>query len=207
LAPSAQIVGIDASAQRVAQAQAAAASLPNTRFEQGQLHSLALADGSVDHAVCRFVFQHLNGAAPQLAAARELGRVLKPGGTVHLIDVDGFFDNLYPSTPTLTQAAAQMKSGKLLDMWVGRKLPALLREAGYTEVAWRIEIMDVKGAARVQELALFEERFAHSGPAIDQASGVPGLAHKLKSDLFACLADPLAVMYYNKFIVTARKPV
>jgi ubiquinone/menaquinone biosynthesis C-methylase UbiE len=203
--PRAQVIGVEAAEVRVAQARAAAGNMPNLRFEQGDLRQLTLDTGSVDHVICRYVLQHLQPAVRRSALA-EFIRVLKPGGTVTVIDADGFFDNLSPITPFVADFAERLKSGTVVDMWIGRKLPVLLHDAGFAEIDWHIDVMNFKNAAKAREIDQYRERLAFAAPVLDAAFEEPGITLRLQHELFSCLAEPHAVLYYNKFTVTARKP-
>lgn len=202
--PDVSVHGVDASIERVEQATRAARGLPNVRFTQGDLSQLDLADASVDHVVCRFVLQHVPGAKVA-AVLSEFLRVLKPGGSVHLIDQDGFLDNMYPLDPPLAQAMAMMKAQPFIDMWIGRKLPTLLSAAGFRAIDWRIDLMDFQGAAKDAEIENFKLRFAIGAAAFDAALGKPGACAELERCLSERLALPDTVLYYNKFVVSALK--
>jgi len=70
----ASVVGLDISSAMVALATKAH---PDVDFRQGDVHDLALPDGSFDAVVANFLILHLG--RPEQAAA-ELARVLAPGG-------------------------------------------------------------------------------------------------------------------------------
>jgi ubiquinone/menaquinone biosynthesis C-methylase UbiE len=82
-----QVIGLDASADVVTQAEshAAASGLTNLRFEVGNLFSLAYDDARFDVVHAHQVLQHL---VDPVAALDELGRVLRPGGTLAVRDGD-----------------------------------------------------------------------------------------------------------------------
>jgi ubiquinone/menaquinone biosynthesis C-methylase UbiE len=81
--PQARLLGVDSAAAMIAIAQgkAARAGLRNARFEVMSSDALTLADRSVDAVISRFGLL-LFGDVP--ASARELGRVLRPGGSFSL---------------------------------------------------------------------------------------------------------------------------
>lgn len=56
-------------------------------FEHGYAQDLAAADGSVDRVLSSLMFHHLP-AHDQVEALREVRRVLAPGGSLHLVDLD-----------------------------------------------------------------------------------------------------------------------
>jgi SAM-dependent methyltransferase len=99
---------------------------------QGEPRSLPLhADewGSFDLVHCRFVLQHL--ADPQ-DVVRGLGRALRPGGRLVLIDDDHDLVRLWPSMPAIDElwrARAHAVIDRGHDPFVGRKLIALMQLA------------------------------------------------------------------------------
>src|SRR5271156_5464916 len=62
----------------------AAAAAVTVRFEVGNAANLSIPDASQDFVVCRAAFKNF---AEPVAALREMRRVLRPGGTVLLIDM------------------------------------------------------------------------------------------------------------------------
>ena len=62
-------------------------------FEQGFGDALPFADASFDRALSSFMFHHLP-AEQKPAVLRELLRVLRPGGRLHLLDFGGAGDSL-----------------------------------------------------------------------------------------------------------------
>lgn len=83
-----EMVGIDPdpAALRRARRKAARAKLP-IRYEQAFAGELPLADESFDRVLSSFMLHHLD-AGERLRALREVRRVLRPGGQLHVVDVD-----------------------------------------------------------------------------------------------------------------------
>lgn len=80
----AHFVGIDTSAQMVAEARRKLGGNPSFRFEVGDAASLPLESGSVDLALSTISFHHW---ADQLGGVRQVARVLRPGGLFVLADI------------------------------------------------------------------------------------------------------------------------
>ncbi|MFH8616054.1 class I SAM-dependent methyltransferase [Streptomyces sp. NPDC017979] len=74
------VIGVDGSPEMLARARERVAG---GEFRPGDLHSLPVADGSVDLVVCALALTHVPDLGPVLA---EFARVLRPGG--HLVTSD-----------------------------------------------------------------------------------------------------------------------
>lgn len=105
----------------------------------GDAARVPLRDSCVDAVVLRYVLQHIADPGPVLA---EAGRVLRPGGRIAVIEVDGacwgLADPLYPELAGVHAkvAAAQRAAGG--DRAIGRRLTRLLRDAGFDQVTLRL---------------------------------------------------------------------
>ena len=95
-----EVVGLDASAEVVAQAadHAARAGVPNLRFEVGDLFTLAYGDATFDAVHAHQVLQHLSDP---VAALVELRRVLRDGGVLAARDSDYGAFTWAPADPVL----------------------------------------------------------------------------------------------------------
>ena len=77
----------DPAALRRARRKAARRRLP-IRFEQAFAGELPLPDAGFDRVLSSFMLHHLD-EDERLRALREVRRVLRPGGQLHVVDVDG----------------------------------------------------------------------------------------------------------------------
>jgi ubiquinone/menaquinone biosynthesis C-methylase UbiE len=84
--PEAEVVGIDPdpSALSVAERKAKRARL-SVEFDRGFADHMPYADASFDRVFSSFMFHHL-AADEKTATLIEIRRVLKPGGSLHLLD-------------------------------------------------------------------------------------------------------------------------
>jgi SAM-dependent methyltransferase len=131
-----EVVGLDASADVVAQAAAHAQGLglTNLRFEVGDLYSLPYADESFDVIHLHQVLQHLADPVGALVALR---RVLAPGGVLAARDSDYAAFTWAPADPLLDRwralyFAVTERNGH--DAGIGPRLLAHARAAGFEDV-------------------------------------------------------------------------
>ena len=132
--PSSPVTGVDPDRRLLRRARSRAEQLDmadRCTFVEGTGVAMPLDDASVDFAYARFLAQHL--ADPQ-GTMVELRRVVAPGGTVALLDVDDAGVVVHPEPPALASfqervAVAQAQLGG--DRHVGRKLVAYLDAAGF----------------------------------------------------------------------------
>ena len=87
--PDAEVIGIDpdrGSVRRAAR-KARRSGLP-VRVQRAYADDLPLPDASVDRVLSSFMWHHVTDAEKP-AVLREIRRVLRPGGELHLVDVSG----------------------------------------------------------------------------------------------------------------------
>jgi ubiquinone/menaquinone biosynthesis C-methylase UbiE len=86
--PEATVVGLDPDEAALARARrkAGRAGL-DVRLDRGFAGELPYPDASVDRVLSALMFHHLP-ASEKRAALREVRRVLAPGGSLHLLDID-----------------------------------------------------------------------------------------------------------------------
>ena len=132
----ARIVSLDLSLSSLscARASAAAGGWEEVTFARGDLHSFPFRNGSFDHVFICFVLEHLQ--AP-LIALQSLREVLKPGGTLTVIEGDhgsAFFhpESRHASDAILALESLQRYSGG--NPRIGRELYPLLTSSGFHDV-------------------------------------------------------------------------
>jgi SAM-dependent methyltransferase len=129
--PNGQVVGIDASATMLAEANRRTTD-PDLRveYQRGDTTSLPLADCSFDAVFSERVFQHL--VNPR-AAMSDLARVTRPGGRVAVIDTDWGMHAVQGADSAVTARVVACWAAHTANGWAGRRLPALFTNAGLVD--------------------------------------------------------------------------
>ncbi len=129
--PKAKITSIDISEETLSKAERLIKkeNISNVTFQQSNIMDTPFPDECFDHVFVCFVLEHLDDP---LGALAEIKRILKPGGSITLIEGDHGSCFWYPETePSLRVwnafIMAQRKLGH--DPLIGRRLYPLLRQA------------------------------------------------------------------------------
>jgi ubiquinone/menaquinone biosynthesis C-methylase UbiE len=85
--PGADVIGIDPDPLALARAQRKLHGQYGIRFDHGYAQKLPYRDGEFDRVLSSLMLHHLDSDA-KAAAVAEVFRVLRPGGRLHLVDVD-----------------------------------------------------------------------------------------------------------------------
>ena len=194
----------DLSAVRLQQAKQLASAPPydTIRFFSSSLYDVAAESNSFDLVICRFVFEHLEDP---LKAAKEFYRILKAGAKVCLIDLDGILFNLHTSNPTLERLSDELRRGWKTDLFVGRKLPNILKTAGFGKISWKIQTMQFQGAELINELELTKQRLAFIRPTLLDILGTEEKVNQYNELYCKEMMSVGSTLFYNKFIVFAEK--
>lgn len=135
--PEARLVSIDVSAGSLAEARARAkaSGVANVELLQADIFDLPFGPGSFDHVFVCFVLEHV---PRPVEALRALKQVLRPGGTITVIEGDHGSAFFHPDSPAAHEvirclvALQEMAGGNAL---IGRQLYPLLQAAGFDGVA------------------------------------------------------------------------
>ena len=134
--PGARITSVDISADSLEEARARVdgAGITNVQFRQADIFALPFGPEAFDHIFVCFVLEHL--ARPSEALLR-LKVLLKPGGTITVIEGDHGSAYFHPDSAAARQAIdclveLQRTSGG--DAMIGRQLHPLLVNAGFDAV-------------------------------------------------------------------------
>jgi len=211
--PQTHFTSVDASPASIEAARAAVgrAGFGNVTFRTADIFQLPFAEASFDHVFVCFVLEHLR---QPVEALRRLRAVLKPGGTLTVIEGDHgstFFhprsDAAWRTIQCLIDVQAAMGGNAL----IGREVFPLLLSAGFRDVAVspRFVYVDasrpawVEGFTRNTYIAMVEgaREQALAAGLIDRPSWDKGIA-----DLKAS-AGPNGTFCYTFFKAGAVKPL
>jgi ubiquinone/menaquinone biosynthesis C-methylase UbiE len=127
--PGAAVVGLDPDLSALALARRKARRRNvELQLDRGYADELPYADDSVDVVLSSFMLHHLPDGERQ-QAAREVHRVLRPGGRLHVVDMGG---HAHAHGGRIARKAQQ---DERLQANAGDGIPRLLREAGFADAA------------------------------------------------------------------------
>ncbi|MGV9267880.1 methyltransferase domain-containing protein [Kitasatospora sp. NPDC003701] len=147
--PGAELTAADLSADSLDQARArVAAHAPGAKvtWHHGDLHELPFPEGSFDHLFVCFVLEHLADPSAALTALR---RVLRPGGTITVIEGDHGSTFFHPDSTAARETVGhlvRLQADAGGDALLGRRLHPLLADAGFRDVAVRPLTVSVDGS-------------------------------------------------------------
>lgn len=134
--PNANITSIDISESSVEEAKKKIEErgITNVHFQQGDIFDLSFEKESFDHIFVCFVLEHLPNPSEAL---KILGELLKPGGTITVIEGDHgstFFhpDNQLSREAIQCQVELQRRAGGNAN--IGRELYPILMMAGFNSI-------------------------------------------------------------------------
>lgn len=146
--PDGRVVGVDGDAGTVATARALldTAMVSTAEVQVGRAEDTGLEPGSFDVVMLRHVLAH-NGGVEQ-PIVDHLATLVRPGGSVYLVDVDLTAMRLSPSSADAEEMLARyvdFHRARGNDPRVGLRLSVLLRTAG-------LSVSDYRGSFEVMEM-------------------------------------------------------
>jgi len=134
--PEARFTSIDVSADSISEAKrrTGRAGLTNVEFQQADIFALPFSDESFDHVFVCFVLEHLSRPVEALAILR---RLLRPGGSITVIEGDHGSTYFHPESPAAhaviqCQVKLQREAGG--NALIGRQVYPLMVKAGFDRV-------------------------------------------------------------------------
>ena len=132
--PLAKVIGLDGDPSIIAIAERKAASMcVNVQFDRGFSYDLPYADASFDRVISSLFFHHLTLCNKQ-KTAKELLRVLRPGGELHVADW-GIPNNKFMRG--LFYAVQLLDGFETTNDNVQGRLAGLFQNAGFADVVQR----------------------------------------------------------------------
>jgi SAM-dependent methyltransferase len=134
--PDARFTSFDVSADSIAEAKRRAdqAGLTNVEFRQADIFTLPFSAESFDHVFVCFVLEHLSQPVEALVI---LDGLLRPGGSITVIEGDHGSTYFYPESPAALAAiqclvTLQREAGG--NALIGRQLYPLMVDAGFDAI-------------------------------------------------------------------------
>jgi ubiquinone/menaquinone biosynthesis C-methylase UbiE len=131
----ARVIGVDPAPTLLAKARQLSGDAPNITFQEADARALPFADATFDVVIFDSTLSHVPGPDEALA---EAFRVSRQSGWLAVFDGD------YATTTValgdhdpLQTAVDMMMAHSVHDRWLVRRLPALVRRAGFDTVAFR----------------------------------------------------------------------
>jgi ubiquinone/menaquinone biosynthesis C-methylase UbiE len=152
------VLGVDILDHHLAMARERHARLaPRLRFEHQSVFELPMPAGSFDLTVCRHVIHSIPHADRVL---RELARVTRPGGRLHVIPEDYGMLHFQPGVRDLREfwheTPARFAAATGTDLFVGRNTYSLLVDLGLTDIRVDYVIVDTLRVPRATFAAILE---------------------------------------------------
>jgi len=191
-----RVHGFDLNAEMVRRAAARA----EREGIAGQMHfaeltddRLPLDDASVDRVVCKNVMEYVTDPSGVL---RELRRVLKPGGRLHVVDSDWGLLVVEPiGEPRMRRLFGAATSAYRTPL-IGRLLYGLMRGAGFDEV--RVKVLcpaDTKGY--LSQVVTNMASYARAAGSLDEA-----VIDDIVADVHAAIENGTFLLVLPQFLVT-----
>ena len=138
--PGAEVIGLerDPNMLEFGHELMAERGLDSVRLIQGDAHDTGLPASSFDLAHSRLLL--VNVPNP-MGVVAEMARITRPGGWVALEEVDWVSwvcEPMHPAWNRLLNINAEIWGKRGMDVFVGRKLPRLLTQAGLTDVHCKV---------------------------------------------------------------------
>jgi ubiquinone/menaquinone biosynthesis C-methylase UbiE len=197
--PSGTAIGVEPDERLLASAQHRGETLGSAaKFVPGDAYNLSFGAEHFDAALCERVFQHLTNAD---RGAREIARVLRPGGRVVLVDADWGTTIVHPGARETVGPVIDTLLNGTTNPHAGRRLAGQLTAAGL--------VVDDIGSQ-----ALIQDRSVGAGPLVAKLADMTvarmtitqAQRDQLIADLDEAAAHGAAHLSVTMFAVLAHKP-
>lgn len=204
--PHIEVVGVDVSQTRIADARKRLAGLGNARAYLGDALNLPFEANRFDLIFCRFLLEYL---PDKPLAVHEMKRVCAPGGKVLLQDLDGQLVWHFPEDAELQQATERVVAHLAatgFDPFVGRKLFSLCVASGLADVKVRLDPYHLyAGTIDETQFSQWRTKLEIARPQILAVLGNEQAAATYSEQFLAYLKNPDTLTYSCLFTVTGTK--
>ena len=204
-----KVIGIDLSEERlsVARELARERGVSNVEYIRADVRDLGLEEEKFDLTYSRCLFQYLPGKAG-LDTLAAMKRLVRPGGTVTVADVDGNHLYRYPSDEEweqiITKVLAEVeKIG--FDAFVGRKLYSMFRKIGFQDI--EVDILPyylIAGEADPTSLRVWEMKLQILKEIFERVFGSAERARELADRFIGDLRSEDTLFYNFLFLVRGK---
>ncbi len=199
--PSLTIEACDLSEIRLKQAQETNAQ-HDINFFHSNLETIAKDSNLYDAIVCRYVFEHLQDP---LKVAREFARVLRPGGKAWICDLDNLFIGFHTVDDEFNSVLQRVSTKVGVDLYMGRKIPAILRKAGFKIQNTQMYCHQFSGEGLEQEKKNYLRRFSQMETTFKRALRGIMEFEEFRDRYITLMDDNGSNMFLSKFVVEAVK--
>ncbi|WP_396611825.1 methyltransferase domain-containing protein [Haloferax sp. S1W] len=157
--PEGEVIGVDKSESLIEEARERTGDMDTVCFRVDDVMQLSFEDGTFDGCRADRVLQHLDDPR---GALTEMRRVTRPGGrlTVSGPDWDTCIVAMPDTDTEVTNAVTDSKWADSLNPTIGRRLYALIREVGLTDIDIDPVSIVLTDFEIVNEVLYLEERLA-----------------------------------------------
>ncbi len=207
--PESSFVSFDLSESSLQRARSSVVALSNVSLLRGDLFEPPFDDGVFDAALVSYLLEHLPDPIRALKTVRHL---LRPGAVIHVVEGDHGSCYFHPETDAarkVWECLIEVQRGIGADSLIGRRLHALLSEAGFTDVSVSPRMVYADESKPDLMVSFVENTIVPMVEGAREAALQRGLIdsttwkHGIR-DLMSVSREPGGVFCYTFFKATAR---